>query len=91
METCISYAYLSSTEMLTLLIKSLIDPNLNPFSQAWNKETLFFPIPFRMTGNFLSLLSMCNLAISPQAFNSIQKNSFNSVKIMPDNVSFQTG
>lgn len=35
--------------------------------------------------------SMCSLAISPQAFNSTQKNRFNSAQIMPDNVSFHTG
>lgn len=37
---------LSSVETLTLLIKSLIDPNLNPFSHAWNKEMLFFSHTF---------------------------------------------
>lgn len=41
MATCISYAfYLSSVEKLTLLIKSLINPNLNSFSQARNKEII---------------------------------------------------
>lgn len=92
MATCISHAfYLISVEMLTLLIKSLINPNLNPFSQARNKETLsfFFGIFFGWLVIFsvvtVTFFSMCNLAISPQAFNSTQKNS---AQIMPDNAHF---
>lgn len=98
MATCISYAfYLSSVEMLTLLIKSLTNPNLNPLSQAQNKETLpfFSPYFFGWLVIFcvitVTFFSMYNVAISPQAFNFTQKNRFNSVQIMPDNVAFHTG